>query len=411
MSARPPPPPPFRDQLARWQAAGRRHGGGDGGALPGQHAAHHRADDRCRPGARAGVPAARASSSRPWAGSSASCSPSSSRSRSSTSPTATPRSAGSPGGPRCWPPPSRRCSSRWPSGCTASTWPISPRRGAGGRRQHRRGGAVHSLGLLHRHRLPARRRSSRRPGSCARCSSAARHPRLTATGTRSSGGVPCTRRSRSLARPRRDSWLDRLLPSGAAAERSGGGTGAAPLAAADIGGHSGAPIPRSPARGQCGRRRRRWPRSTWRTPRCCRPTRPRSQGREAIQKFWGGLLDAYTVTVRDRVRRDRGPGRPGLRPGTLHARRRVPRPRTAPPSHDEGKFVEILQAAARRQLALRRGHVQLRSARRQVDEFRFPRAPGVILRVPQVRRAPAREPRQDLAGSSAKRCPVSLRGA
>ena len=31
--------------------------------------------------------------------------------------------------------------------------------------------------------------------------------------------------------------------------------------------------------------------------------------------------------------------------------------------------------------------------------------------MPQVRRAPAREPRQDLAGSSAKRCPVSLRGA
>src|ERR687892_861169 len=35
----------------------------------------------------------------------------------------------------------------------------------------------------------------------------------------------------------------------------------------------------------------------------------------------------------------------------------------------------------------------------------------VIFTMPQVRRAPAREPRQDLAGSSAKRCPVSLRGA
>jgi DNA polymerase III subunit gamma/tau len=31
--------------------------------------------------------------------------------------------------------------------------------------------------------------------------------------------------------------------------------------------------------------------------------------------------------------------------------------------------------------------------------------------MPQVRRVPAREPRQDLAGSSAKRCPVQLRGA
>src|SRR5215207_4102189 len=40
-----------------------------------------------------------------------------------------------------------------------------------------------------------------------------------------------------------------------------------------------------------------------------------------------------------------------------------------------------------------------------------PRGPGCIFLVPQVRRAPAREPRQDLAGSSAKRCPVSLRGA
>ena len=30
---------------------------------------------------------------------------------------------------------------------------------------------------------------------------------------------------------------------------------------------------------------------------------------------------------------------------------------------------------------------------------------------PQVRRVSAREPRQDLAGSSAKRCPVQLRGA
>ena len=34
-----------------------------------------------------------------------------------------------------------------------------------------------------------------------------------------------------------------------------------------------------------------------------------------------------------------------------------------------------------------------------------------MLEVPQVRRALARESRQDLAGSSAKRCLVSLRGA
>lgn len=38
-------------------------------------------------------------------------------------------------------------------------------------------------------------------------------------------------------------------------------------------------------------------------------------------------------------------------------------------------------------------------------------AHSTIFRVPQVRRAPARELRQDLAGSSAKRCPGSLRGA
>ena len=42
----------------------------------------------------------------------------------------------------------------------------------------------------------------------------------------------------------------------------------------------------------------------------------------------------------------------------------------------------------------------------------FTRGPGMCtFLVPQVRRALAREPRQDLAGSSAKRCPVSLRVA
>ena len=40
-----------------------------------------------------------------------------------------------------------------------------------------------------------------------------------------------------------------------------------------------------------------------------------------------------------------------------------------------------------------------------------PQRRTTILLSPQVRRALAREPRQDLAGSSAKRCPVSLRGA
>src|SRR5690349_5364369 len=42
--------------------------------------------------------------------------------------------------------------------------------------------------------------------------------------------------------------------------------------------------------------------------------------------------------------------------------------------------------------------------------FHCPHSPPILL-MPQVRRALAREPRQDLAGSSAKRCPVSLRGA
>jgi len=67
------------------------------------------------------------------------------------------------------------------------------------------------------------------------------------------------------------------------------------------------------------------------------------------------------------------------------------------------------QAPVRRELELSGGHVQSQRAS-QVGRFRPPGGPA-ILPVPQVRRAPAREPRQDLAGSSAKRCPVSLRGA
>ena len=54
---------------------------------------------------------------------------------------------------------------------------------------------------------------------------------------------------------------------------------------------------------------------------------------------------------------------------------------------------------------------QARISTGRVPTIRVPPRSRYIPRVPQVRRAPAREPRQDLAGSSAKRCPVSLRGA
>ena len=53
--------------------------------------------------------------------------------------------------------------------------------GSPGGRQHRRGGAVHSLGFLHRDRLPARWRRRRDLGAAPHAGAAAHHSRLTVT--------------------------------------------------------------------------------------------------------------------------------------------------------------------------------------------------------------------------------------
>ena len=91
--------------------------------------------------------------------------------------------------------------------------------------------------------------------------------------------------------------------------------------------------------------------------------------------------------------------------------------------HRRGRAARALDQLHRDRLPARRGRgrdlgaaddaaAPAREARLSAAIRDFTRLSGrTILLVPQVRRAPAREPRQDLAGSSAKRCPVSLRGA
>ena len=77
---------------------------------------------------------------------------------------------------------------------------------------------------------------------------------------------------------------------------------------------------------------------------------------------------------------------------------------------DEGKFVGILKKQP--DGSWKHAVYMYNATSPACASKRFPGPfDPVIFEVPQVRRAPAREPRQDLAGSSAKRCPVSLRGA
>jgi ketosteroid isomerase-like protein len=72
------------------------------------------------------------------------------------------------------------------------------------------------------------------------------------------------------------------------------------------------------------------------------PNAPTVEGREAIQKFWGGVLDAYQV--RFDVASEEIEGRGDL----AYARGRytldgTPKAKGAPPLHDEGKFLEVLR--------------------------------------------------------------------
>jgi SnoaL-like protein len=139
------------------------------------------------------------------------------------------------------------------------------------------------------------------------------------------------------------------------------------------------------------------------------PNLPVQRGRTAIRAFWGGLLEAYTVTFE--ISTDIIEGRGDLAYEMGHYRfTAVPKSKSAPGIADEGKYVDSEEAAGRN-LEVCGGHLQLQPRPTSLSS-QFPADPGrVILLVPQVRRAPAREPRQDLAGSSAKRCPVLLRGA
>ena len=72
------------------------------------------------------------------------------------------------------------------------------------------------------------------------------------------------------------------------------------------------------------------------------PNAPTVEGREAIQKFWTGLLDAYQI--RFDVAAEEIEGRGDL----AYARGRytldgTPKANGAPPLHDEGKFLEVLR--------------------------------------------------------------------
>jgi len=71
-------------------------------------------------------------------------------------------------------------------------------------------------------------------------------------------------------------------------------------------------------------------------------TAPTIEGREAIQRFWGGLVDAYQVKVT--VASDEVEGRGDLAYArghfTLDA---TPKSAGAAPLHDEGKFLVVLR--------------------------------------------------------------------
>jgi uncharacterized protein (TIGR02246 family) len=72
------------------------------------------------------------------------------------------------------------------------------------------------------------------------------------------------------------------------------------------------------------------------------PNLPVQRGRAAIRTFWGGLLDAYTVTFE--ISPDIIEGRGDLAYDMGHYRfTAVPKSKSAPGIADEGKFVDILK--------------------------------------------------------------------
>jgi uncharacterized protein (TIGR02246 family) len=72
------------------------------------------------------------------------------------------------------------------------------------------------------------------------------------------------------------------------------------------------------------------------------PGFPPQEGRDAIRKFWGGLLGAYTV--RFDVNSDKIEGRGDLAYAVGHYKlSATPKAKGPPPIEEEGKFVEVLK--------------------------------------------------------------------
>ena len=108
------------------------------------------------------------------------------------------------------------------------------------------------------------------------------------------------------------------------------------------GGHPGASIPRSSAR-PAPETRRRVAALYLADARLMPPNAPTIEGREAVRKFWGGLVDALTSSssalVSDEVE---GTGDLAYARGhyTLDG---TPKAKGGAPMHDEGKFLEVLR--------------------------------------------------------------------
>ena len=274
----------------------------------------------------------------------------------------------------------------------------------GGRRQHRRGGAVRSVGLLHGHRLPARRGGRRDLGAAPDAAAATRHSRLTlpAAGTHrpeASCAVPDPPCSRSCCVT---ACTCRPPPSESPPVRPGG--------AARRGGYRRHPGHRLGLRRRPGRGRRRGVAAMYLPDaHLLPPNLPPVEGREAIQQVLGRPAERLPGHRDDELGRDRGPGRLAYARGHYTLRWRRPKPGNRRPCTTRASSWRSSAACPTAAGATPWTCTARTSGpARQVE---FHRGPRYILRVPQVRRAPAREPRQDLAGSSAKRCPVSLRGA
>lgn len=72
------------------------------------------------------------------------------------------------------------------------------------------------------------------------------------------------------------------------------------------------------------------------------PNMPTIEGRDAIQKFWGGFLDAYQLKIT--VAADEVEGRGDLAYARGHfVLDATPKAAGGPPLHDQGKFLEVLR--------------------------------------------------------------------